>query len=284
MHINTDSLAAFMAIHQEDNFTKAAKRLGITQSALSQKIGKLEDTLQATLFIRSKTGLTLTSSGEKLKRFAKQQLELESHFISQFDQYQEVLAGSLRIAGFSSIMKSVLIPATAEIMRNHNHCNIEYSSFEVVDLENVLKSNKADLIITDYKPTLPGLESVPLGKEEYVVIESKNFKKIPEIYLDHGPHDNATESYFKFQNQENLSSFRRGFMGDVYGIIEGVNQGIGKAVMSKHLIRDIDDIRIKKYPKRYFRNIYLSYFHQNYYSPLQELTCSTLKKNCSQYL
>ncbi|MFT6631033.1 MAG: DNA-binding transcriptional LysR family regulator [Bacteriovoracaceae bacterium] len=282
MHINTDTLEAFLQVHQEGSFTKAAGKLGISQSALSQKMARLETLLHATLFIRGTGELNLTNSGEKLLLFAKQQLTFEKDFIHQFNQYQAEPAGIIRVAGFSSITRSVLIPALSGIIRKYPNCQIEFSSHEVVELEDILKKNKADIVITDYKVTLPGTETIVIGEEEYVVIESKKEKNIPLIYLDHGPHDNATESFFKFQNKK--LEYRRGFMGDVYGIIEGVELGLGRAVMSRHLVKSLKNIQTKKHAKKYFRDIHMSYFSQHYYSPLHQLVVDSLKAKASNFL
>ena len=282
MHIPTELLSVFKAIHQNGSYTKASQYLGLTQPAISQKMAKLEQYLQASLFIKSKQGLTLTSSGEKLLGFANQQLQMEEDFLNQFNQYQDSPAGIIRVAGFSSITRSVLIPTLAPIMKDHSKCQIEFSSHEVVDLMDILKRSQADIIITDYKPHVAGIESHLIGKEEYVVIESNVYGSIPDIYLDHGPHDNATESYFDFQDK--VQSYRRGFMGDVYGIIEGVELGLGKAVMSKHLVKDIKNIKIKRYPKRYYRELYVSFMKQSYYSPLHIYVCTELKGNSRNFL
>ena len=282
MHVNNDQLEAFVKIYELEGFTKAAKALGLTQSALSQKIAKLEDLLQASVFIRNRGDLALTSVGEKLYLFARQQLELEKQFLNEFDQYGNEPAGHLRVAGFSSILRSVIIPSLASFLKTSPNSSVEFKQFEVVELEDVLRKGKADLIITDYKLSLPGIESFTIGKEEYVVIRSKNGESLQNIFLDHGPHDNATDSFFKFQGED--FKYRRGFMGDVYGIIEGVELGLGQAVMSKHLIKGNSKLRIKRYKKRYFRDIYISFLHQSYYSPLQKRICEELRKNSEEFL
>lgn len=282
MHINTEFLAAFLEIYRQSSFTKAASALGLSQPALSQKMAKLEEMLQATLFIRAKNDLSLTASGEKLLIFAKQQLQFERDFIASFDQYNEEPAGVLRLAGFSSITQSVLIPSLAKMLREYPKCFIEFNSYEVIELEDILKKNKADIVVSDYKIELPGTESLCIGAEEYVIIESKEFKKIPEVYIDHGPHDNATESFFVHQGLE--FNQKRTFMGDVNGIIEGVKQGLGKAIMSKHLVKDHPKIRIKKSSKKYLREVYLCYLKQSYYSPLHHLVVDSLAKNSKAFL
>lgn len=282
MHIQTELLKAFIEVHREGSFTKAAKKLALTQSALSQKIARLEDQLSVTLFIRENNLIELTPSGEKLLLFAKDQLEHEHDFLNQFLNNSLELSGVLRVASFSSIMSSAVIPTLSNLMRNNPKVSLEFTAFQMQELENVLKINQADIIITDYLPQRPNLESIHIGGEEYVVIESKDFSSPNDIYLDHNMSDNATELYLSFQNQ--IQNYERRFMGNVYGIVSAVEQGLGRAVMSKHIIKNNKKIKTKKFPKRYFRKIYLSYFKKGYYSPLQKEVVSILKSETSDIL
>ena len=282
MDLSNDLLRAFLTVHEQTSFTKAGKALMLSQSAISQKIARLEESLRVSLFVRGSEGLKLTSSGEKLLPFARQQLQMQESFLAQFDQDQVDLHGNYRLAGFSSVVRSVLIPSLSGFLRNNPGVNIEFSSHEVVDLLDVLKRNKADAVITDYLPDLPGVETLQLGWEEYVLIESRKHNKIPDVYLDHGPHDNATESFFKFQGRK--SSFRRGFMGDVYGILDAVKLGLGKAVMSKHLVAKDKEFKVIKCKKKYKRPIILCYLRQSYYSPIHAAIEDELIKKSSLYL
>ncbi len=276
MDLETHLLRAFLKTHEEGSFTRASEELRISQSALSQKIAKLEDILQATVFIRQPRSLSLTAAGERLLVFAKSQLAQERDFLSQFDQYQDQPAGSFRLAGFSSVMRSMIIPQLAPLMRKNERIQVEFSSHDMHSLEERLKKNKADAILLDYFPNLPGAEEIQIAEEEYVLIESSKHKNIPDIYLDHGPDDNATESFFNYQNMKFTS--RRGFMGDVYGILDGVEQGLGKAVMSKHLIENEKKFIIKKTKKRYLRPIVLCFLKQSYYPPIHQTVVKALQK------
>jgi DNA-binding transcriptional LysR family regulator len=282
MHINTELLETFLTIHTHGSFTLAASELGLSQSAISQKMARLEDRLQVTIFIRKSEGLYLTAAGEKLLSFAKQQLLLEKEFVQDFQENTQELRGILRIAAFSSVVRSALIPSLAPFLRSHARVSVEFSSHEMDDLPKALKQNQADIIITDFSPQLPGSEEILLGKEEYIVIESSKHSQIPEIYLDHGPHDNATETYFKHQGQN--INYHRGFMGDVYGILDGVSQGLGRAVMSKHLVKGDKRFKVKRYKRKYQRPVVLSYFKQAYYSPLQKAVTDQLVSHFSTFL
>lgn len=62
----------FMAVCEERSFTKAAKRLGISQPAVSQNISEIEKGTGARLFERNRNSVTLTDEGRLFKEFATQ--------------------------------------------------------------------------------------------------------------------------------------------------------------------------------------------------------------------
>lgn len=266
MDIKLDELTTFIEVYKAGSFTKASEVLGLSQSALSQKISRLEENLQAALFIRHPRNLSLTASGEKLLGYAKETIQRQTDFISNFNQFDTKLSGVIRIAGFSSIMRSLVIPKLAKFIRENENIQIEFSSFEMFELVDVLKSNNADFIITDYFPHLNKTEEIQIGIEEYIIIRSKKHKTISNIYLDHGPGDNATEAYLNFVG--NKENYKRVFMGDVYSIIDGVALGLGMAVMSKHLVEDDKRFEIIRGKKKYQRPLVLSFNKQAYYGPL----------------
>ncbi len=68
-------LTYFIEIAACGNLSRAAERLGVTQPALSQAVRKLEDEVGVPLLIRSKTGVRLTKSGERLQQQARQLLD-----------------------------------------------------------------------------------------------------------------------------------------------------------------------------------------------------------------
>lgn len=64
-------LKYFLALAEEKNFHRAAEQVGLTQSALTQSIAKLERDLGVTLFVRSKVGTVLTDHGQRLHEHAQ---------------------------------------------------------------------------------------------------------------------------------------------------------------------------------------------------------------------
>lgn len=283
MKISNLGLAAFLKTAQLGQMTAAAQALGVTQSALSQRITLLEAELESALFIRSAKGLQLTEVGQRLLRYAQGQERLEDELLSGLRGSQDELAGTVRLAGFSSVMRSVLIPALAPWLRAHAKVHIDFQSHEVSDLPQVLQSGQADFVVMDYRLGKNGVHEEILGLEEYVVIEGVRHQGPSDIYLDHGPHDNATDSFFAAQ-AGHAPVYRRSFMGDTYGIIDGVAQGLGRAVMSEHLIRGHKGVKRLRGFKAQVRPVTLHFYQQAYYPRVQQAVTVELTKRVGSYL
>ena len=69
--MNLRQLRHFMALAEAKHFYEAADNIGVTQSALTQSVSKLESALGLQLFVRSKAGTVLTEHGQKLYDHAK---------------------------------------------------------------------------------------------------------------------------------------------------------------------------------------------------------------------
>ena len=69
--LDWDRVRVFHAVAQAGSFTRAAERLGLSQSAISRQIGALEDDLGTALFHRHARGLVLTEQGQILQEAAQ---------------------------------------------------------------------------------------------------------------------------------------------------------------------------------------------------------------------
>ena len=68
--MDSNQLYHFRAIAEEENITRAANKLYVTQPALSISLGKLESELGVTLFVRERKKLSLTNDGKRLLKYA----------------------------------------------------------------------------------------------------------------------------------------------------------------------------------------------------------------------
>lgn len=134
------------------------------------------------------------------------------------------------------------------------------------ELPEILLTGKADIVIMDFDWQKDELEKFQIGIEEFVEVESKK-TECNDFYLDHDQNDNATISFFYFQGLKN-KKIERKYMGDVYSIVDGVKLGLGRAIMSRHLIEDDSNLKIIQHKKKYIRPVMGYYFKKTYYPKL----------------
>ena len=84
-------LRYFLAIAREENMTKAASVLHLTQPTLSRQIHQLEQELGTTLFIRNGHHIFLTASGMRLKQRAQDLVELADRTEAEMKQKEEII-------------------------------------------------------------------------------------------------------------------------------------------------------------------------------------------------
>ncbi len=276
MSLSSLGLDAFFEVARCGHFSQAAKALNVTQSALSQRIKNLETDLGTALFIRDKAGARLTESGEKLLRYCRLRESMEAQVLHDVAQAKpgDSLVGSLRIAGFSTILRSVVMPSLTELVEENPGVSLELLSRELRDIPALLRTGACDLAFTDDEVSIPGVKSVRVGYEENVLIEPINGRS--EGYLDHDSLDRTTMKFLKSQGQE--ISGRRLYLDEIYGILDGVELGWGRAVVPKHLLDGRTGIRMVAGMKPLRTPVYLSYFDSPLMPQLLKLAVDVLKK------
>lgn len=229
MIINSDRLHAFYESVRLGSFTAAAKFLHISQPSLSKRIALLEEELQAVLLIRTKP-LTLTERGREIYDFCLRQRILEDEVFGGPGNTQQ-LTGFLRIAGMSSIIQSTVMPLLAPFLREHPHVQVHFIVGESSHLSELLNERKADFVFLDHKFERPEIEIENLGYEEMILIESTDVRPRENVYLDTGPNDPATSSFFRIQ--EKKFKYTRSFVHDNNGLLIGAALGLGRSVIDR---------------------------------------------------
>jgi len=93
-------LRAFVAVASALNFSRAAEKLGVSASALSQMVRTLEESVGVRLLNRTTRNVSLTDAGEQLFRRVRPAVEELAAALGQTSQYGERLAGVIRIHSF----------------------------------------------------------------------------------------------------------------------------------------------------------------------------------------
>jgi DNA-binding transcriptional LysR family regulator len=122
---NVKDLLAFIAVAREQSFTKAAAKLGVSQSALSYTIRTLEARLGLRLLARTTRSVSLTEAGERLLRSIGPRFdEIESE-ISALSTLRDKPAGTIRITTVEHAAETILWPAMTRLLAENPDINIE---------------------------------------------------------------------------------------------------------------------------------------------------------------
>lgn len=144
MNIDTITIQSFIAIAETGSFTKAAERVGRTQSAISQQMAKLELILGKSLFARGKR-FTLTPEGEIFLGYAKQIFALHCEAVDRFKEPE--LEGEVRFGlpeDFASVFLSEVL---ADFARIHPRILLNIECDLTLNLFDRFKNKEFDLVL-----------------------------------------------------------------------------------------------------------------------------------------
>jgi DNA-binding transcriptional LysR family regulator len=122
---NLNNLAAFLAVAREANFTRAAAKLGVSQSALSQTIRGLEARLGVRLLARTTRSVSLTEAGERLLQSVSPRLDGIEAELEALSELREKPAGSVRITAGDHAIHSILWPKLARLLPDYPDIKVE---------------------------------------------------------------------------------------------------------------------------------------------------------------
>lgn len=119
-------LRYFLAVAREENITKAAALLHITQPTLSRQLMQLEEELGVKLFRRSQYRIILTDEGMLLRRRAQEIVELAARAERELQRHEEELVGEVAIGCGESVEHDLSFPAYWNISETSSACAISY--------------------------------------------------------------------------------------------------------------------------------------------------------------
>ncbi len=122
---NLDDLRALVAVGHERSFTKAAAKLGVSQSALSQTIRQLESRLGLRLLTRTTRSVSLTEAGERLMRTVEPRFEEIDTELEALSALRGKPAGTIRITAGDHAIKSVLWPRLSKFLAKYPDIKVE---------------------------------------------------------------------------------------------------------------------------------------------------------------
>ena len=120
-----DDLLAFLAVAREGSFTKAAAKLGLSQSALSHTMRELETRLGVRLLSRTTRSVAPTEAGERLLHSLGPRFDEIDAELAAVSELREKPAGSIRITATEYALDTILWPKLVKFLRQYPDVKVE---------------------------------------------------------------------------------------------------------------------------------------------------------------
>ena len=120
-----NNLVAFLAVARERNFTRAAAKLGVSQSALSHTIRDLEARLGVRLLTRTTRSVSPTQAGERLLHSVGPRLDEIDAELAALSEFRDKPVGTIRITATDYAADTILLPKVTKFLRQYPDIKIE---------------------------------------------------------------------------------------------------------------------------------------------------------------
>lgn len=171
--IDYKQLKALSTVIEEQNFEKAALRLHVTQSAVSQRIKQLEEVIGQTLVIRSHP-ICPTRAGQALLKHYRQIEMLQNEVMSELNPTLQSGHIRLAIAVNADSLATWFLPAVDPILRQHKIL-FDLKVDDQDQTQQLLRSGEVMGCITSSSSPLQGCHCIPLGVVVYRCLASPEY-------------------------------------------------------------------------------------------------------------
>ncbi|MEL6343979.1 MAG: LysR family transcriptional regulator [Myxococcota bacterium] len=246
--LDLDSLRCFVVAAEKRHFRLAARTVGLSPAAFSDRIKRLEASMDAILFDRTTRSVALTASGERLLPEARRCLAQAQVCMEAVADPDRQPPYSLLIGTRFELGLSWIVPALTPLNRMRPERTLGLSFGQSVDLMARLRASELDAFVSSSRLTRSGLRYATLHPERYVFVGEPEC--IAERPID-GPADAAAHtlidatpslplfrylldglgqtSDWPFENIEHL--------GTIAAIRHRVRDGHGVAVLPEYFVR-----------------------------------------------
>lgn len=259
---------ALQKIVELKSFTKAAKELGYTQSAISQMVSSLEDEFKITLLNRIKGNVILTKEGEKLYPFIE---KLIYHNFSLEEKIKEIKGleqGCVRIGTLASISCYIMPKLIKEFKKNYPNVEFIMHQGDYSSILEWIKMGAVDFGFISFEAA-SGIKTTPFISGEFVAVlpknhslASKNKVKLKDltkdsfILLEEGHYSEPLEEMKKY----NLLPNTKYVIHDDYTIMSMVEEGLGISILAELVTKRTKfDVVFKKIEPKITRNIAIGF-------------------------
>jgi len=279
--MNLQQLEYFKKIAETENFTTAAALASVTQPALSKAISKLEIELNVPLFERKGRSVTLTSFGEVFLKHASLALLEIDRGIQELQGMVSPDKGIISISSTYCISAYFMPFIISDFLSSYPETKFQFNSEFTPKILDNLKDGKIDIGFYDNINDIPAhteIISLPIKKEEYVLIVPKNHPLSNETYVS--LKDLKDESFIVFceDNKDKLLSYSEfidytpkiSLQPNEVSMLGGlVAAGAGITIVPNTPLINTNTISIVKIKEDIgYKTIYMGWLKDSYMSPI----------------
>lgn len=200
-------LKYFIAVAEELNLSRAARRLNISQPPLTRQIQQLEAAVQAPLFLRSARGMQLTESGRVLLVDARRLVDLAVQALERSRSAARGQVGRIDIAGFGSLMLDAVPEFLARFRRARPGVELSLQTLNRPEQIDALRQNRISVAFNRLGNIPPDIASEPFMREHLVAavaagdplarrkrVAMREFARHPLVVQGSGPRPNFTDT------------------------------------------------------------------------------------------
>lgn len=253
-------LKYFMAVAEELNFTRAAKKLFIAQPPLSRQIKELEQTLGARLFDRNNKRVELTDAGKYFKKEVEQILQQIEKVKFTTHKIANHTSGEFRIGYISSTFSGVIATLLEYLTESYPYVNFKLFELPTIQQIKRLEEGSLDLGILRGPLLSTKIETVRWFKDGYALVYNKDLHSVD----NEEDIRKLSKATFTFFNKKYAPQYYQklleicaqyGFVPNVVhesnninSIIQLVKKGLGVSILPASIAENYSDGAVCFYP------------------------------------
>lgn len=287
MGMSLTKFQVFSTIIELGSLTKAADALGLTQSTVSHAIASLETEWGFSLLVRGRSGISLTTNGERVLKYIREILKWQEQLTQEIATINGLEIGTVRIGTFSSVSVQWLPEILKQFQSNHPSIEIKLLEGDYEDIEHWISSGAVDFGFVSL-PAAKAFDILPLRKDRMLCMlpAGHPLEQQAEIQIAQLAHewfimpaescDNDVRRIFQ---KHKVAPRIRFELADDQAIISMVQNGLGISILPEMvLFRVPDNVRIRPLEDGPYRSIGIAAQNLATLSPAAKTFINSMRK------
>ncbi len=247
MDVNIQKYITFISTVEHGSFTRAAEELNYSQSAVSRMIDDLEKDWNLRLLERGRSGVRLTSDGQKLLPYARAVCREYEALQAEVARIHGLDSGLIRIGTFSSVATHWLPKTISRFQKEYPHIEYELLLGDYPEIEAWVLDGRVDCGFLRL-PAPAGLDALSLGKDRLLAVLPRRH---PLAALPRIPLESLSGYPFMMLEKDGRSDISELLKDhgiavrvqfttwDDYAIMSMIEQGLGISVLPELILRRV---------------------------------------------